>query len=77
MGDDTRVFHIELDISLDHHDHEAFVLLDALKEYASRQRWEAEDGDNAEFLNALADAADRLHERIDAQMGDANVRDRS
>ncbi|SLJ70915.1 Uncharacterised protein [Mycobacteroides abscessus subsp. abscessus] len=53
------------------------MLLDALKEYASRQRWQAEDGDNAEFLNALADAADRLHERIDEQMGDANVRDRS
>ncbi|RIS37855.1 hypothetical protein D2E71_24795 [Mycobacteroides abscessus] len=74
---DTRVFHIELDISPDHHDHEEFVLLDALREYASRQRWLAEDGHNAEFLNALADAADRLHERIDEQMGDANVRDRS
>lgn len=72
-----RVFRIELDISADFHDHEAFVIVDALEEYASRQRWLAEDGANAEFQTALADAADRLRERIAAQMGDANVRERT
>ncbi|BDY33198.1 hypothetical protein [Mycolicibacterium mageritense] len=72
---ETRVFHVELDISMDYRNsHEAFVIIDALEEYAGRQRWLAEDGDNAEFLNELADTADRLRERIDAQMCDANVR---
>lgn len=71
----AQVFHVELGISTAFEDHEAFVILDALQEYASTQRWRAEDGDNAEFLTALADTADRLHTRIDAQMGDANIRD--
>lgn len=71
----NQVFHLELDLSTDFQDHEAFVITDALAEYAATQRWQAEDGDNAEFLNALADAADRLRERIDAQMGDANIRE--
>lgn len=70
MSED-QVFHVELDISMDYrHDHEAFVIIDALEEYASRQRWLAEDGgDNAEFQNELAATADQLRERIDAQMG--------
>lgn len=74
----NQVFHIELDISMDYRNsHEAFVILDAFEEYASRQRWLAEDGgDNAQFQIELADTADRLRERIDAQMGDANVRER-
>lgn len=72
------VFHVELDISMDYrNNHEAFVIIDALEEYASRQRWLAEDGDNAEFHLKLADTAGVLRERIDAQMGDANVRTRT
>lgn len=78
MSDETRVFHIELDISMDYrHSHEAFVIIDAFEEYASRQRWLAEDGPNTEFQLELAETADRLRELIDAQMGDANVRERT
>lgn len=76
--DDTsrQVFHIELDISLDYrNDHAAFVILDALKEYADTERWRAEDSDNAAFLEELAATADRLHQLIDDQMCSANIRE--
>ncbi|BBX82150.1 hypothetical protein [Mycolicibacterium aubagnense] len=71
----SEVFHVELDIRTSHTDsHEAFVIRDALEEYALRQRDDAEGSDNAAFLNALADTADDLRKRIDAQMVSANVR---
>lgn len=79
MSGENRAFHVELDISMDYRNsHEAFVIIDALEEYASSQRWQADGMDEAHtaFLNELADAADRLRERIDAQMGDANVIER-
>jgi hypothetical protein len=78
MSGDDRAFHVELDISADFKDHEAFVIIDALEEYASSQRWQADGMGEAHtaFLNELADAADRLRERIDAQMGDANIIER-
>jgi len=70
------VFHVELDISMDYsNSHESFVIVDALKEYADTQRWRAEDDPNAEFHLELAETADQLRERIDAQLGDANVRE--
>ncbi|OCB44737.1 hypothetical protein A5721_18885 [Mycobacterium vulneris] len=59
---------ITLDISTDYRTHEEFVIIDALEEYASIQRWRAEDGDNAVFLNELADAADRLRATIQQQL---------
>lgn len=62
------VYRCQIDISTDYRTHEAFVIIDALEEYASRQRWRAEDGDNAEFLKELADTADRLRELFHAQM---------
>lgn len=72
------VYRITLDISAGHHNsHEAFVIIDALKEYADTQRWQAEDNDNAEFLNALANTADQLRERIDAQLVTANIIERT
>ena len=72
------VYRITLDISADHHNsHEAFVIIDALKEYAETERWRAEDGDNAEFLNALADTADHLRKRIHAQLVTANIIERT
>ncbi|UBV13059.1 hypothetical protein [Mycolicibacterium fortuitum] len=64
------VYRCQIDISTDYRTHEAFVIIDALEEYASRQRWRAEDGDNAEFLKELADTADRLREQFHAQMHD-------
>lgn len=73
---DNRAFHVELDLPIGGSNHETFVIIDALSEYASRERWLAEDGgDEAHnaFLDTLADTADRLRERIDAQMCDANV----
>jgi hypothetical protein len=70
------VYRCRIDISTDYRTHEAFVIIDALEEYASRQRWRAEDGDNAELLKELADTADRLREQFHAQMHDgANVVD--
>lgn len=62
---------ITLDISTDYRTHEEFVITDALEEYASIQRWRAEDGDNAEFLNELADTADRLRTAIQQQLDTA------
>lgn len=59
---------ITLDISTDYRTHEEFVIIDALEEYASIQRWRAEDGDNAEFLNELADTAERLRTAIQQQL---------
>ncbi|MFA5712279.1 hypothetical protein [Mycolicibacterium sp.] len=69
----AQVVRVALDISTDRADHEAFVIVDALEEYASRQRWLAEDGDNAEFLGALADAADRLRDQVAAQLDGAHT----
>lgn len=66
-------YRIELDISADFGDHETFVIIDALTEYAADHRWRADDGNNAEFMTELADAADRLRERIEAQMVGANL----
>lgn len=62
---------ITLDISTDTRTHEEFVIIDALEEYASTHRWRAEDGDNAVFLNELADAADRLRAAIQQQLDNA------
>ncbi|WP_409431014.1 hypothetical protein ACJEIK_02945 [Mycobacterium sp. SMC-16] len=70
-----EVFHVELAISANHRDsHEAFVITDALAEYADTQRWRAEDDPNAEFLHALADTADDLRRRVDVQLCDARLR---
>lgn len=69
----AEVFHVHLDLWAGE-SHEAFVIIDALEEYARRQRDDAEGSDNAEFLMALADTADDLRKRIDAQMIGANVR---
>lgn len=75
MTGTREAFHVELDISTDYREsHEAFVIIDALEEYAATQRWCGEDGDNADFHNALAATADQLRERIDAQMVSANLR---
>ncbi len=72
-----QVFRIALDISYDDDSREAFVIIDALEEYAAEHRFRADNEDiNAEFLRELADAADALRERIDAQMVTANVIDR-
>lgn len=70
----ARAYRVTLDISCDHTDPESFVILDALEEYAAEHRFRADNGDiNAEFLRELADAADALRERIDAQMITANI----
>lgn len=74
-----RVFHIELDLSLDYRNsHEPFVILNALEEYANTERWRAEDDTtmHGDYLRALAETADALRERIEAQMCDANVVER-
>ena len=68
------VYRCQLDISTDYRTHEAFVIIDALEEYASTHRRRAEAGENAEFLNALADTADRLREQFHTQLHDgANI----
>lgn len=69
-----EVFHVELAISANRDSHEAFVITDALGEYAETHRWRAEDDPNAEFLHALADTADDLRRRIDVQLCDARLR---
>ncbi|AMU64501.1 hypothetical protein [Mycobacteroides abscessus] len=75
MTGNGEVFHVELAISANHCDsHEAFVIVDAFTEYAATQRWRAENDPNGEFLRALADTADDLRKRIDAQLCDARLR---
>ncbi|OKH81129.1 hypothetical protein EB75_18000 [Mycobacterium sp. ST-F2] len=69
-----EVFHVELAISANRDSHEAFVITDALAEYAETQRWRAEVDPNAEFLCALADTADDLRRRIDVQLCDDRLR---
>lgn len=69
MTGGDEVFHVELAISANHDvSHEAFVIIDALAEYAETQRWRAQDDPNAEFLHALAATADDLRRRVDVQL---------
>ncbi len=71
----TEVFHVELDIPTGQRDsHEAYVIVAALEEFAHRHRHDAEGSDNAEFLNALADTADELRDRISSQLITTTVR---
>lgn len=72
---DNQVFHVELDIS---HGREAAIILNALSEYAEdcRQLADGDESAHGDHMREGADIADDLRERIDAQMGDANVRER-
>lgn len=70
----NQAFHIELDLPVYAPDnHESFVIIDALEEYANSRRADAETSDNADFHLGLADAADDLRRRIDAQKISANI----
>ncbi len=70
MSAPPEVVHVELDVHREPGSHDAFVLLDAFEEYASRQRWEAEDAEegHARFLNELAEVAERFRARIEATL---------